>query len=191
MPQWEALVDATAEISAALSALVATAAPAPPAKVEPGQSSTHFPPDCLSPAVQVQALSYLPTVLTCVHLCHAEQGSTPDVTQPSASKAEGLSMSGHTAELAHNAPQGSNGLPIALSSVRRADVSQFKGMTFVNIREYYEVEHLVPDKSLSAACLGDIATKTCDLEHLGACRKMGRCALAPRASRSRPISLGC
>ena len=35
--------------------------------------------------------------------------------------------------------EGSNGLPIKLSSNRRADVSQFKGSTFINIREYYEV----------------------------------------------------
>ena len=34
---------------------------------------------------------------------------------------------------------GSNGLPIKLSSNRRADVSEFKGTTLVNIREYYEV----------------------------------------------------
>lgn len=38
-----------------------------------------------------------------------------------------------------NDGEGSNGLPIKLSSNRRADVSQFKGSTFINIREYYEV----------------------------------------------------
>ena len=34
---------------------------------------------------------------------------------------------------------GSNGLPVMLSRSRRADVSDYKGKTFVNIREYYEV----------------------------------------------------
>ena len=37
-------------------------------------------------------------------------------------------------------PGSSGGLPIKLSSTRRADVSEFKGKTFINIREYYEVQ---------------------------------------------------
>lgn len=43
---------------------------------------------------------------------------------------------------------GSNGLPIKLSSNRRADVSEFKGTTLVNIREYYEV---MPTSSFGCA----------------------------------------
>ena len=74
----------------------------------------------------------------------AEQGRAGTPAQPSASKAEGPSTPGLDAQPAGKPPQGSNGLPIALSSVRRADVSQFKGMTFVNIREYYQVGHLPP-----------------------------------------------
>ncbi len=71
----------------------------------------------------------------------AEQESTASAAQPSATNAEGPSTPGPATQPAGEAPQGSNGLPIALSSVRRADISQFKGMTFVNIREYYEVTH--------------------------------------------------
>lgn len=35
--------------------------------------------------------------------------------------------------------EGSNGLPVKLSTNRRADISEFKGKTYVSIREYYEV----------------------------------------------------
>ena len=35
--------------------------------------------------------------------------------------------------------EGSNGLPIKLSSNRWADVSEYNGSTFISIREYYEV----------------------------------------------------
>ena len=40
-------------------------------------------------------------------------------------------------------PGSSGGLPIKLSSTRRADVSEFKGKTFINIREYYEVKTFI------------------------------------------------
>ncbi len=40
---------------------------------------------------------------------------------------------------AETSEQGSSALPVILSSNRRADISNFKGSTFVNIREYYEV----------------------------------------------------
>ena len=43
------------------------------------------------------------------------------------------------AEQTDEEPGSSGGLPIKLSSTRRADVSEFKGKTFINIREYYEV----------------------------------------------------
>ncbi|CAL8467636.1 g7174 [Coccomyxa elongata] len=39
---------------------------------------------------------------------------------------------------AETTAQGSSALPVILSSNRRADVSNYKGSTFVNIREYYE-----------------------------------------------------
>lgn len=42
-------------------------------------------------------------------------------------------------EGAGSAAQRSSALPIVLSSNRRADISVFKGSTYVNIREYYEV----------------------------------------------------
>ena len=45
------------------------------------------------------------------------------------------------AEQSDEEPGSSGGLPIKLSSTRRADVSEFKGKTFINIREYYEVQH--------------------------------------------------
>lgn len=35
---------------------------------------------------------------------------------------------------------GSYSLPIMLSNNRRADKSEFKGKTYINIREYYEVK---------------------------------------------------
>ena len=35
----------------------------------------------------------------------------------------------------------SAGLPIQLSALRRADVSDFRGAHYVNIREFYEVGH--------------------------------------------------
>ena len=40
-------------------------------------------------------------------------------------------------------PGSSGGLPIKLSSTRQADVSEFKGKTFINIREYYEVNTFI------------------------------------------------
>ena len=45
------------------------------------------------------------------------------------------------AEQTDEEPGSSRGLPIKLSNTRRADVSEFKGKTFINIREYYEVQH--------------------------------------------------
>jgi hypothetical protein len=45
-------------------------------------------------------------------------------------------------EAAQTIEQSSDTLPVILSSNRRADISNFKGSTFVNIREYYEVSLL-------------------------------------------------
>ena len=49
--------------------------------------------------------------------------------------------------------EGSSGLPIKLSSNRRADVSEFKGKRLVNIREYYEVMPIFSAVSVSSVCL--------------------------------------
>lgn len=46
-------------------------------------------------------------------------------------------------EAAQTTEQSSDSLPVILSSNRRADISNFKGSTFVNIREYYEVSLLL------------------------------------------------
>ena len=61
----------------------------------------------------------------------------------------------------HHQAGSSNGLPIMLSRSRRADVSEFKGKTFVNIREYYEVRNSLHDDNAtyhrSLCCCGCMA----------------------------------
>ena len=59
---------------------------------------------------------------------------------------------------------GSDGLPIKLSSNRRADVSDFKGKTLVNIREYYEVTLTSPAVKAFCVCLS--CTKPLSVQHL-------------------------
>ena len=53
---------------------------------------------------------------------------------------------------------GGGALPVVLNEMRRADVSEYKGKTYVNIREYYQVHVLtkmcskpVRDKDKAAA----------------------------------------
>jgi hypothetical protein len=49
---------------------------------------------------------------------------------------------------------GSNSLPIMLGNNRRADKSEFRGKTYINIREYYEVKP-APMQGYKIYCEGD------------------------------------
>lgn len=58
----------------------------------------------------------------------------------------------------HTAAQAAGPLPVKLSATRQADVSDFKGKVYVNVREYYQVleEHACeevhePNTSVSEA----------------------------------------
>ncbi len=85
---------------------------------------------------------------------------------------------------AETTAQGSSALPVILSSNRRADISTYKGSTFVNIREYYEVAVLHSIMYISSGCAftsvhtlpasfdGDLAPVLR--------RKMVRCCLVPK-----------
>ena len=46
-------------------------------------------------------------------------------------------------------PGQASGLPVHLSAMRKADVSDFKGTVYVNIREYYEVDLAICCLSIS------------------------------------------
>ncbi|BDA42711.1 probable RNA polymerase II transcriptional coactivator KIWI [Coccomyxa sp. Obi] len=91
--QWEALVNAAADIDAELQVLDASAKAKPKQKDSTGRDEVAAAPSAavLSGEAEITA-------------------------------------------------QGSNALPVILSSNRRADVSNYKGSTFINIREYYEKE---------------------------------------------------
>jgi hypothetical protein len=63
-----------------------------------------------------------------------------DAVGPSTSAAASAAPSSEAAAGINTAQAGgSNGLPVMLSRSRRADVSEYRGKTFVNVREYYEV----------------------------------------------------
>ncbi|KAK9909758.1 hypothetical protein WJX75_007053 [Coccomyxa subellipsoidea] len=66
----------------------------------------------------------------------------PSTTKPKESAGKGKAAATPSpagpSEAAQTIKQSSDTLPVILSSNRRADISNFKGSTFVNIREYYE-----------------------------------------------------
>lgn len=69
---------------------------------------------------------------------HAARGKQHDPERA----APAAGTSGAAAQEAAGPSDQASALPIQLSAMRKADVSDFKGTVYVNIREYYEVSAL-------------------------------------------------
>lgn len=100
-------------------------------------------------------------VLIALHAGGRKEQDAPECSAAAAG------TSGASAEAAAEPPGQAPDLPIQLSAMRKADVSDFKGTVYVSIREYYEVS--APAPSLFAGR---------ELEVSQGCLQLHRCWLS-------------